>query len=171
MVVKKKKSVSKKSSRKVRSVRNASSENLNRILVDNFVSLQNVMVRNAERMDVLSAQMTKLLQIFEVAAKSFAEKEFKAVGGVAKDTEFLGKLNTLLDQNKTIAKGLHLLGEDMREKIYGDLPVSQNTPASQILPPTPSQHKSRMEVSRGPENNEFRSSDSGSSMTRKLPKI
>jgi len=147
-------------------------EHLNKALIENFVSLQKVMVRNAERMDVLSAQIAKLLQIFEISAKSFAERNFKpaglSTGDVQKEAEFLSKLNTLLDQNKTIAKGLSLLGEDLKEKLYGDIgtssPPMQRMPSLPSMPPR--QRFERIESSM-PDLSERQ--DSG--FERKLPKI
>lgn len=99
-------------------------EKLNSILIENFVSLQKVMTNVATRFESLSGQISKLLQLFEISAKSFLEKQAKGEGDVQKDAEFLNKLNTLLNQNKTIAKGLALMGEEMREKVYGGVTSS-----------------------------------------------
>ncbi|MEK6918509.1 MAG: hypothetical protein AABW73_00550 [Nanoarchaeota archaeon] len=127
------------------------SEHLNQVLIDNFVRLQKVLVTNAEKMDLLTMNISKLLQIFEVSARSFAEKNFRPSGAVGsgdlqKEAEFLGKLNTLLDQNKTIAKGLSLLGDDLKEKLYGETPApgSQNN-RSFPQPTIPQITRQRME--------------------------
>ena len=108
------------------------SEHLSHALIDNFVRLQKILVVNAEKMDLLTNNISRLLQIFEVSAKSFAEKNYRpseAVGSgdLQKEAEVLGKLNTLLDQNKTIAKGLSLLGDDLKEKLYGDVSPSSSS--------------------------------------------
>ena len=96
---------------------------LERQLIDNFVNLQKVLTNLSIRFDALSDNISKLLQLFEISAKSFVEK-FPEMGGTAgiskeKDKEFLGKVDTLLEQNKTIAKGLTLMEEKLRERVYG----------------------------------------------------
>ena len=88
---------------------------VNRILVENFVSLQKAMTHLAVKFDSLSEQISKLLQLFEISAKSFAEKE--KTENTEKDKDFLMKVDTLLEQNKTIAKGLTLMDERVRSRI------------------------------------------------------
>jgi len=94
---------------------------IDRILLDNFVNLQRVLTNLAVKLDNLSDNISKLLQLFEISAKSFVEKlpgeEIK--GEKVKDEEFLNKVDMLLEQNKTIAKGLTLMEEKLRERIYG----------------------------------------------------
>ncbi len=92
---------------------------LNSILIENFVKLQKAMTNITVKFDNLSNQMSKLLQLFEISAKSFAEKLSTGVPDIEKDREFLDKLNKLLDQNKVIAKGLTLMEEKLRERVYG----------------------------------------------------
>jgi len=93
---------------------------LDKTLIENFVNLQKVLTNLAVKFESLSDQISKLLQLFEISAKSFTEKH--AGGDKEKDKEFLNKLDTLLDQNKTIAKGLTLMEEKLRERIYGSGP-------------------------------------------------
>jgi len=97
---------------------NRNAVELNEILIENFVSLQKTMTNLAIKFDNLSENISKLLQLFEMSARSFAEKQ--PVQDLEKDKEFLGKLNALLEQNKTIAKGLTLMEEKMRERVYGN---------------------------------------------------
>ena len=82
---------------------------LERQLIDNFVNLQNVLTNLSIKFDALSDNISKLLQLFEISAKSFVEKlpEMGGATGISKekDKEFLSKVDTLLEQNKTIAKG------------------------------------------------------------------
>ncbi len=111
-------------------------ENLNKILVENFVSLQKAVTNLAGRFDDLSIQISKLLQLFEISAKSFSEKLATTMPEIEKDKEFLGKLNTLLDQNKVIAKGLTLMEERIRERLYGQPPPSPAKPAMPRFMPT-----------------------------------
>lgn len=99
-----------------RAVTKINSNNTNKILIENFVALQKVMTNLAGKFDSLSDNITKLLQLFELSARSFAEKQ---PGTLEKDKEFLDKLNMLTEQNKTIAKGLTLLEEKLRQRVYG----------------------------------------------------
>lgn len=92
-------------------------ENITKELAKNLVQLQKVHVDLAEKFDGLSKQISELLSLFEMAAKSFAQHPANQV--LEKDTEFLDKIDKLLEQNKTIAKGLTMMEERMREKIYG----------------------------------------------------
>ncbi len=80
-----------------------------KILVENFVALQNVIVDLAEKFTNLSAQMSKLLGLFETSAKTLAEKGFED------NKEMVQKLDALLDQNKTLAKGIVFLHEEEEE--------------------------------------------------------
>ena len=78
--------------------------NTNKILIDNFVQLQKVMTNLAERFDILSDNISHLLHLFEVSAKSFEQKQ-----DLGKEKEFLEKLDNISKQNRTIAKGLTLM--------------------------------------------------------------
>ena len=104
-------------------------EKLNQALIENFVNLQRVMTNLAVKFDYLSDHITKLLNLFEISARSFAEKIPSSE--LEKDKEFLDKLNTLLDQNKTIAKGLTLMEEKMRDRLYGETQVRPRFPQMQ----------------------------------------
>jgi len=86
-------------------------------IIENLVELQKVHTNMAERFDKLSTQIANLLTLFEMAARSFAEQPSNQ--GTEKDKEFLDKIDKLLDQNKTIAKGLTLMEERIRERVYG----------------------------------------------------
>lgn len=111
-----------KTAKKRGKVKRKTSENverLNSILVENFVSLQRTLTNLTVKLDSLSNNITKLLQLFEISARSFADKLAVNVPEIEKDREFLDKLNALLEQNKVIAKGLTLMEEKMRERLYG----------------------------------------------------
>lgn len=107
------------------------SDQINQILIENFVNLQKTMTNMAEKFDGLSGNIAKLLQLFEISARSFMDKQ--PVPDVEKDKEFLNKLNMLIDQNKTIAKGLTLMEGKIRERLYGE--EEQNTPQPPLMPP------------------------------------
>lgn len=90
---------------------------LEKTLVKNLVELQKVQTDLAEKFDSLSKQISRLLALFETAALNFAKNA--PMGEYEKDKEFLEKIDRLLDQNKTIAKGLTLMEERMRERVFG----------------------------------------------------
>ncbi|MBI2044352.1 hypothetical protein HYT24_03245 [Candidatus Pacearchaeota archaeon] len=91
-----------------RDVQNTDNSNVEKILIENFVSLQRVMTNLSVKFDDLTRQLTKLLELFEISAKTIAEK--KHFG----DKEMTDKLNNLVEQNKTLAKGITLLHEANR---------------------------------------------------------
>lgn len=104
-------------------------------IVENLVELQKVNVNLAEKFDKLSNQIASLLNLFETAARSFATSP--VVQASEKDKEFLDKINRLLDQNKTIAKGLTLMEEKIRDRVYGQSvpnPVEQSAPVQTAQP-------------------------------------
>ena len=105
-------------------------ERLNSILVENFVNLQKALTNLTVKFESLSDQISKLLQLFEISAKSFAEKLATGAPDIEKDREFLDKLNKLLEQNKVIAKGLTLMEERVRERIYG--PAGKTAPRAPV---------------------------------------
>lgn len=89
---------------------NASQEvRVEKVLIENFVSLQKVLTNLAVKFDNLSSQISKLLELFEISAKALAEK-----GALGEDKTYkraAEKLDSLLEQNKIIAKGIALLHE------------------------------------------------------------
>ena len=87
-------------------------------LIDNFINLQKVMANLTVKFDVLSLNISRLLQLFEISAKTFAEKysgEAAAPPDLI-DKEYLKKIDILLDQNKIISKGIMLIEEKLRDK-------------------------------------------------------
>jgi hypothetical protein len=98
-------------------------------LLNNFVNLQKVLTNLSIKFEDLSNNISKILQLFEISAKSFAEKYSGGMGGES-DKEFLRKLDALLDQNKTIAKGIMMMEERVRQR--GNKPESSqvNRPSS-----------------------------------------
>lgn len=107
----------------------ANNEKLQEKLIENLVELQKVHTIMAEKFDKLADQITNLLTLFEMAARSFAEHP--ANQGTDKDKEFLEKIDRLLDQNKTIAKGLTLMEDRLRERLYGS-PRSRPDPSLSV---------------------------------------
>lgn len=86
-------------------------------LIENFADMQKVLTNLTIKLDVLSDNFTRLLLLFETSAKTFIESP--APQNI-EDRETLKKLDTLLEQNKTIARGLTLVEEKIRHKVYGE---------------------------------------------------
>ena len=95
-----------------------SKDELQQVLIDNFIGLQKVMTNLSVKFDELSANISKLLQLFEISAKTFAERYSgqDVLPASTVDSELVKKLNDLLDQNKIISKGIMLMEEKLREK-------------------------------------------------------
>ena len=95
---------------------------LEQTLINNFTSLQKVLTNLVIKFDDLSTNMSKLLQLFEISAKSFVEnKSIKEPIKEQKeerreDKDLLNKLDSLLDQNKIIAKGIILMEDRIRKR-------------------------------------------------------
>ena len=85
-------------------------------LIDNFTNLQRVLTNLVVKFDDLSSNISKLLQVFEISAKSFAEKYSGDIKPGESDKEFLKKLDSLLDQNKTIAKGIMMMEDRIKHR-------------------------------------------------------
>lgn len=97
---------------------------VDKVLVENFVSLQKVMTNLAVKFDNLSSQISKLLNLFEISAKSLAEKGYSE-----KERKVADKLDNLIEQNKVIAKGVALLHERGRvEEHLETMPAEQMPP-------------------------------------------
>ena len=90
---------------------------LEEVLLNNFVNLQKVLTNLSLKFEDLSNNISKLLELFEISAKTFADKN--------SDSENLGgdihaKIDSLLDQNKTIAKGIMLMEDKINKRGLGD---------------------------------------------------
>lgn len=95
-------------------------------LVENLITLQKVQTDLAEKFDSLSKQIHALLTLFEHAARSFAQDP--GIKALEKDKEFIKKIDSLIDQNKTIIKGLTLMEDRLREKVYGERELPEPPP-------------------------------------------
>lgn len=100
-------------SKSSKSERGGNNENYEEALLKNFVNLQKVLTNLSVKFEELSLNISKLLQLFELSAKSFSEGN---LGKSGIDQEFLKKLDSLLEQNKTISKGIMLMEERIRNK-------------------------------------------------------
>lgn len=79
-----------------------------KMLIENFVGLQHAMTNMSIKFGALSDNISKLLQIFEEAARNHMSNDS------GENKEVLSKLNSLLNQNKTIAQGLILIEGKLR---------------------------------------------------------
>ena len=68
-----------------------------------------------------------------MAARNFAKQS--PGGEFEKDKQFLEKIDRLLDQNKTIAKGLTLMEDRMRARVYGAAPEKKEEQEQQSRAP------------------------------------
>ncbi|MEK6825436.1 MAG: hypothetical protein AABY00_01480 [Nanoarchaeota archaeon] len=109
-------------------------EDLQHKLIENLISLQKVHTDLAEKFNNLSDQIANLLGLFEMAARSFARNPVNQA--TEKDKEFLEKIDKMLDQNKVLAKGLMMMEERMRERLYGS-PRPQPSFTNQSPPEEP----------------------------------
>lgn len=105
-------------------------ETLEEKMLSNLIELQKIHANMAEKFDKLTNQIANLLALFENSARSIAKQG--TVPGMEKDKEFLDKIDRMLDQNKTIARGLTLMEERMRERLYGTMPPQQQMPPQPI---------------------------------------
>jgi hypothetical protein len=82
---------------------------IERKIVENLVSLQKIHTNMIERFDKLSDQITSLLNLFEVAAKTFTKQPAFEAGD--RDREFAEKIDMLLEQNRVLARGITMMEE------------------------------------------------------------
>jgi len=107
-----------KSPKKITLVSKTTEDRISKQLLENLVSLQKVQTELAMKFDRLSKDITSLLTLFEVTARNFA-KNVPKTPEMEKDKEFLDKIDKLLDQNKVIAKGLMIMEDRLKERVYG----------------------------------------------------
>src|SRR3989338_7295972 len=109
--------------------------------IHSLVELQKVHVNLAEKFDKLAVQVENLLALFELAARNFAKQP--SMQNTERDKEFLDKIDKLLDQNKLLAKGLSLMEEKMRERLYGVSSSANPAPRPPFRSQMPSQQIDR----------------------------
>jgi len=84
------------------------SSDKNDLLIENFVGLQHAMTNLSVKFGNLSDNISKLLEIFEEAAKNISK------AGGDENEELTKKIDFLLDQNKTIARGLVMMEDRLK---------------------------------------------------------
>ena len=142
-ISKKKKAVSKTKSthkRKTRTKKTTSSSKkskeikIDKALTDNFIALQKIMVNLSTKFDNLSNQISKLLELFEISAKSLARKDFEGDKENKDIKTVLGKLDNISQQAGLIGKGLALIHETSSEKEQPVMPSQRKEPAIPARP-------------------------------------
>ena len=118
--VSKKKTTSKKKNKKkpvIKSPKISKDDaKLGRVLIENFVGLQKVMVNLSVKFDDLSNKISKLLELFEISAKALAEKDLTVEKTARDDTQIMKEMGNLSEQNKVIARGLTLMHNKLSEE-------------------------------------------------------
>lgn len=103
-----------------------------KILVDNFVALQKVITNMSIKLDKLTNQLSELLELFEISAKSLAEKNMDLKKDHKDNQQIIQKMDDLFEQNKTIARGVALMHETGERVIRKPLnPQRPNPPGMQ----------------------------------------
>lgn len=114
------KSVKKRTTRKgkvTRVIHESTKEiKVDKILVDNFVALQKVMVNLSAKFDNLSGQISKLLDLFDISAKALAKKDFETAKELGGTEEIMKRLDNISQQAGLIGHGLALIHEVGQEK-------------------------------------------------------
>ena len=118
---------------------------LGKILIENFVGLQKVMVNLSVKFDDLSTKIAKLLELFEISAKALAEKDLTVEKTARDDTRILKKMDNLYEQNRVVARGLTLMHdrlsgeseERIMERDHIPFPAHSEEPLQQAPPQMP----------------------------------
>src|SRR3989344_1405197 len=98
---------------------------IERALVENFIALQKVMVNLSGKFDNLSGQISKLLELFEISAKSLAKRDFEDLGKENIATKrIMEKLDSLTQQAGLIGRGLALIHETGSERSMPSMAVN-----------------------------------------------
>jgi hypothetical protein len=93
------------------------------MLLENSIALQKTLADLAVSLKELNKKVSSMLELFEAAGKTIKEKPGQ------KPAEFAEKIDLLLKQNKTIAKGLLLLERAFKEKEGGETGEIQPLPS------------------------------------------
>jgi len=98
------------------------------LLIENFVGLQKAMTNLSIKFGTLSDNIAGLLRVFEESALSIA-------GGKYDSEDMIKKINSLLDQNKTIARGLVLMEGKLRGRNEPEMPEKKPEPLPSFSKP------------------------------------
>jgi len=84
------------------------------LLLENTIALQKTLASLATDLKSLNKKVSDLFELFESASSAF--KEGKTGKGERVPSDIAGKMDMLVEQNKTLAKGLILLDKTLRGK-------------------------------------------------------
>lgn len=120
-------SVNKKPIKKKKVVKDSETAELNKILIENFVSLQKVLTSLSSKFDDMTKKLSEVLDLFEESAKAFVKKDIpKEQSSMVWQKEITDKIDSLFEQNKILARGLTLIHEEATK--VETLPVSISSP-------------------------------------------
>lgn len=171
-----KKSVSKKSPSQNK--KPSSEDKVNKILVENLVSLQKVLTNLSVKFDSLTKRLDGMIDLFEESAKTVVKGEINAMEDSKHTKKVLDKMDNLFEQNKLIARGLTLLNEStaggLSEEISSSTPdnVSQKgfdaSPSVQSSPyAMPYSNPSQFQNNQNNQNNQNRNMQNNSQRFRR----
>lgn len=143
---------------------------IDKALTDNFIALQKIMVNLSTKFDNLSNQISKLLELFEISAKSLARKDFEGDKENKDIKTVLEKLDNISQQAGLIGKGLALIHEISSEKEQPIMPSQIKgppIPARPIPPRKPAQGMEGYQRSIASKDSEPRTPES---TTKEIPK-
>jgi len=83
------------------------------LLLENTIALQKTLTNLASELKVLNKRVSELFELLEAASAAFKERKVEEKQ-IPSDIE--EKLDKIIEQNKTLAKGLLLLEKTIREK-------------------------------------------------------
>jgi len=126
------------------------------LLLQNTIALQKTLVELATEIKALNKKVNTLVTLFETASSAFKQGKTKgmpsAAGNVPQD--LLDKIDTLVEQNRTLAKGLLLLEKTLREK---EQPAMATRPSITARPkPKPVRKKPVEEEEEATEEEEYK---------------
>jgi len=85
------------------------------LLIENSAALQSVLTDVAAELKALSSQISELLALFKEASKSIADEKASEEVERTEIKSLDEKIGGLMEQNKTVAKGILLMETAMRE--------------------------------------------------------
>ncbi len=124
----------KKNSTEIKTITVKPSLKVESMLIENFVSLQKVLVDLSGEVSSLTTQLSRLLKLFEISAKTLAEKDVETQKSHIENKKILEKIENVLEQNRTIARGLTLMHDKINEPV-----VHSQPPHPQRIIPQPKQ--------------------------------
>lgn len=119
--------VKKKPIKRKKVVKYSENAELNKMLIENFVSLQKVLTSLSSKFDDMTKKLSEVLDLFEESAKAFVKKDIpKEQSSAIWQKEITDKIDNLFEQNKILARGLTLIHEEATK--IESVPVSISPP-------------------------------------------